>query len=240
MTGAGLANRCAWVLRSALAAAIPVLAFAAGVARAETVTPWGVARTILPDAPASADPVGPPVMPAMPGGGIGAVKGPGLAPRQSGFTQPSAQTPALPRPRLSEHPSEQVPPELNPLAERLPTLKAVRERPLFLPSRRPQKPAPAPVAQAAVPVAPPPPSAPTLRLVGIIQDPENAAGLVRRGSGPTLVLRTGDPIDGWSVSEIGPEHLTIRLGDQVQTYRLFAATTPPGMRPRPMPRQGER
>ncbi|MCJ2011905.1 hypothetical protein [Methylobacterium sp. J-076] len=238
MTGERPAGRCAWALRSILVVAT-TLTVADGIAHAEPVTPWGVARTILPDTSAAPDPVGPPVMPAIPGG-LGAVMGPGSAPRQGGFAQPSAQTPALPRPRLSEHPAEQVPSELNRLADMLPALKAARERPLFSASRRPQKPAPAAVAQVVAPVAAPPPTAPALRLIGIVQDPESAAGLVRRGSGPTLVLRTGDMIDGWSVSEIGPAHLTIRLGDQVQTHRLFAATTPPGMRPRPMPQQGER
>lgn len=234
-----LTGWCARAIRSTLVV-FATLTVAGGIAYAESVTPWGVARTVQPDTSATPDPVGPPVMPAMPGGGIGAVMGPGSAPRQGGFAQPSAQTPALPRTRLSEHPTEQVPTELNPLADTLRGLKAARERPLFSPSRRPQKPAPTPVAQVVAPVAVPPPSAPALRLIGIVQDPENAAGLVRRGSGPTLVLRAGDPIDGWSVSEIGPAHLTIRLGDQVQTYRLFAATTPPGMRPRPAPGLGER
>lgn len=238
--GARRTGRSTRVLRAAFLAGLPALALSAGTAQAEPVTPWGVARTILPDAPAAPDPVGPPVMPAMPDGGIGSVLGPGSAPRQGGGGLPSAQSSALPRPRLSERPDEQVPPELNPLAATLPALKAVRERPLFSASRRPQKPAPAAVAQIVVPVAAPPPSAPVLRLIGIVQDPENAAGLVRRGSGPPLLLRTGDPIDGWSVSEIGPEHLTIRLGDQVQTYRLFAATTPPGIRPRPAPGPGVR
>lgn len=197
-------------------------------ASAEPVTPWGVARTVLPDAPGAPEPVGPPVVPAMPGGGIGAVMGPGSAPRIGGLP-PSA---SLPRPRLSERPAEAVPPELNPLADVLPALKAIRERPLFSPSRRPPRPAPAPVAQVVVPTAPPPTPAPALRLIGIVQDPENAAGVVKRSAGPTIVLRTGDPIDGWAVSEIGPEHLTLRLGEQVQTYRIF---TPAGARPRPVP-----
>lgn len=248
--GAWLSGRLSPALRSAptpailalavLTPAILALAVLSDIAHAEPVTPWGVARTILPDAPAAPDPVGPPVMPAMPGGGIGAVMGPGSAPRHGGSAPSAGQSSALPQPRLSERPAEQVPPDLNPLAGTLAGLKAMRERPLFSASRRPQKPPAAPVAQVVVPVAAPPPPAPALRLIGIVQDPENAAGLVKRGTGPTLVLHAGDPVDGWSVSEIGPEHLTLRLGDQVQTYRLFAAATPPGLRPRPAPRQGER
>jgi general secretion pathway protein N len=177
-------------------------------------------------------------MPAMPGGGIGAVLGPGSAPRMGGGLH-SATPSALPRPRLSEAPAEPVPSDLNPLAAILPPLRAARERPLFSPSRRPPRPAPALAVQVVAPVAAPPPPAPALRLIGIVQDAENAAGIVRRGTGQSQVLRAGDPVDGWSVAEIGPEHLTLRLGDQVQTYRLFAAT-PPGPRPRPTPRQGER
>ncbi len=221
--------------RSTLPLAVLALMAACGHADAEPVTPWGVARTILPDAPSAPDAVGPPLVPAMPGGGIGAVLGPGSAPRTGGSGLHSAAPSALPRPRLTEMPPEPVPPELNPLAAMLPPLKAIRERPLFSPSRRPRG-LRLPPSCRSCPGRGPPPTAPTLRLIGIVQDPESAAGVVRQGNGPTRVVRAGDPVEGWSVSEIGPEHLTLRLGDQVQTYRLFAAT-PPGPRPRPTPRQ---
>lgn len=219
-----------------LASAVPTLYIVGTdtIAHAEAVTPWGVARTIKPDVPAASDTSSPMVPPSMPSSGIGAVMGPGSALRLGGAA-PSAPAISLPAPRLPELSVAPVSPELNPLAETLASLKAVRERPLFSPSRRPPRAAPPPVVQMVMPTKVPPPSAPDLHLIGVVENPESVAGLIRRGNGPTLTVRAGDPIDGWTVSEIGPEHLTLHLGEQNQTYRLFAVGVPTGQRTRAIP-----
>ncbi len=202
---------------------------AGAAVRAQPATPWDIARTVRPDVSVSPDQDGPPVAPRIPpGGGFGAVMGPGAGLRTPGGTASAA----LPPSRLP--PPDQSLADLNPLAVTVTMLKAVRERPLFTPSRRPPRAAPPPVTVEATVL--PPPAAPNVRLIGIVQDAERAAGLVSRGTGPTLTVRAGDPVDGWEVGEIGPEHMTLRLGDQSQTYRIFAdgpaAGTPAGS-PRP-------
>ncbi|MBE7196995.1 MAG: hypothetical protein INR70_04225 [Parafilimonas terrae] len=144
---------------------------------------------------------------------------------------------ALPPSRLA--PLDPSLADLNPLAATLTSLKAVRERPLFSPSRRPP-PVASPPAMVVEETPAPPPAAPNLRLIGIVQDAEKAAGLVSRGTGPTLVVKAGDAIEGWEVGEIGPEHLTLRLGEQSETYRIFGTTPAVMMRPDVFARQGAR
>lgn len=111
----------------------------------------------------------------------------------------------------------------------LATLDATRDRPIFLPARRP----PAPPAQA--PAAPPIPAPvqarvdepPRLTLLGIVRAPqsEGAAVVMDETDRTSLSLKPGESRRGWIVRAIGGD--TVTLEKQDRTVRLSFAKAPP-------------
>jgi general secretion pathway protein N len=114
-------------------------------------------------------------------------------------------------------------PAANPLAaQSLEALSASRERPLFVPSRRP--PAPAPVKIVRRSEAPPsPPPAPNVVLLGIISDAdgEGTRAVVRLGADKPLRLRIGEEVAGWKVASIEERRLILTLAERSAEFTLF-------------------
>jgi hypothetical protein len=98
-------------------------------------------------------------------------------------------------------------------------LTATRERPLFLPTRRPAR-IEKPIVTAAPAPAPAPP--PNMSLVGTILDGNRAQALVRMPPKPVAIkLHIGDVIAGWRITQIEAQRIVIALGDRFITLRLF-------------------
>lgn len=94
-----------------------------------------------------------------------------------------------------------------------------RRRPIFLASRRPWTPPPAPTPAAPV-TAPAPP--PALRLQGIMT--AGAAGarayVATEGQPGVRSVQAGDEIEGWRVLEIGAAELILGLGERKITMTM--------------------
>ncbi len=108
---------------------------------------------------------------------------------------------------VSEPPARAGEPQLrgNPLwGMPLSSLHFTRERPLFVPSRRP--PAPAVVAARPPPAKPPPPAAPeqlTLSLVGIVIGANEGIAIFTDNTTHDIVrLRTGEGHRGWILRSV--------------------------------------
>jgi hypothetical protein len=111
----------------------------------------------------------------------------------------------------------------NPLwALTLDRLPATRDRPLFSPSRRPP---PLPESRRVETVAaiPAPGHPPSVTLLGIIRDANDAWALVRAGGSDKIMhARLGDEIAGWKVSEIESRRLVLSSDDRSVSFALFA------------------
>jgi general secretion pathway protein N len=114
----------------------------------------------------------------------------------------------------------------NPLASLpLESLSATRDRPLFSPSRRPPPPPPPPAAPVvrAVEATPVPP--PSVVLLGIVTEANEARAMVRSDpSGKVVPARLGDEIGGWKVTQIEPRRLVLSIDDRSVSFSLFART----------------
>lgn len=109
----------------------------------------------------------------------------------------------------------------------LETLRATRERPLFVPSRRPPEAPPPPVA--VEPSAPPPAPVeaqdppPRFTLLGIIRSPKQgeAAVVLDDADHTSFNLKPGDGRRGWQVQSIAGTVVTLRNGERTLalTYR---------------------
>ena len=119
--------------------------------------------------------------------------------------------------------STQSAPAANPLtAQPVEALSATRERPLFVPTRRPPAPPPViAVQRSEVPATPP--AAPNVVLLGIIDenDGESARALVRLGGGKPLRLRVGEEVAGWRVARIEGRRLVLTLAERSAEFTLF-------------------
>jgi general secretion pathway protein N len=117
----------------------------------------------------------------------------------------SISTPGTPGRGIERAPTAEPPVSGNPLwAIPLESLTATRERPVFLPSRRP----PAP-AVAAAPVEPPksapPPSEerPALRLVGIVTGTTDGFAIFISDTTRNIIrLKTGEGHEGWVLRSV--------------------------------------
>lgn len=111
----------------------------------------------------------------------------------------------------------------NPLAAQpLDRLSATRERPLFVPSRRPAAPPPVAVARRVEPAPPPPSPPPSVSLLGIVWDDEDAQAIVRPGTSDKVIhVRVGDEIAGWKVTQLDRRQLVLSLEDRSATFELF-------------------
>lgn len=113
-------------------------------------------------------------------------------------------------------------PLANPVAAQpLEQLRAIVDRPLFSPRRRPPA-EPPPVAQVPVDSAPPP-APPIVVLLGVVMDGQNARAVVRVGADKRLLrAQMGDDIDGWKVAQIDGRKVVLASQDgRFATYRLF-------------------
>jgi hypothetical protein len=132
---------------------------------------------------------------------------------------------------------------LNPLAEvSLDSLSGFRDRPLFVPNRRP----PAPVVAAIEPEPEPEPlpepepvdaepEVPAVKLAGILQIESDSVAVLRDdGAGTTLSVRVGDPVESWTVAAIGDASVTLELDGREHEIRIFepggSASYPRGFR----------
>jgi general secretion pathway protein N len=122
----------------------------------------------------------------------------------------------------------------NPLwAVPLSSLTATRERPLFLPSRRPL----APPAVAGPPPPPPPapappavPDRPRLALVGaVVGDQEGIAVFIDQNTQGVVRLRTGENHMGWILRAVKGREATLEKGREVVQLALPAPTDPARM-----------
>lgn len=125
----------------------------------------------------------------------------------------------------------------NPLAHiRIETLNATRERPLFLPTRRPPVVAPPPEpAAVAAPAAPPPPppEPPRLTLIGVIASSNGAGVAVLRDetSREIIRLKPGDSRRGWLLAAVKPRSVVLRKDAQSVEVTIL----PPGQAPQSQP-----
>jgi len=112
---------------------------------------------------------------------------------------------------------------VNPLARQsLEQLSATLTRPLFAASRRKAAPNPTSVAPPRQEPPDPPRSAPNVTLVGIISDPNGSQAVLRSGgSAKDIRTRVGDNVDGWKVTDIGKQNLTLALEDRTVSVVLF-------------------
>jgi hypothetical protein len=114
-------------------------------------------------------------------------------------------------------------------------LSVTRERPIFLPSRRPPAPAPAYVAPVAVKQPPKPrePERPTIALAGTIIGTDGYRGAVFRdtSSQDVLRLRVGEDYHGWVLLLVTPrEARLVKNGQQALLELPVPAGTPPRAR----------
>jgi hypothetical protein len=125
-------------------------------------------------------------------------------------------------PARTEEQGQTPAPIANPLAAQpLDQLPAIVDRSLFSPSRRPPA-APPPVVQAPTASALPSPP-PSVILLGVVMDGQNARAVIRVGADNRLLrAQMGDEIDGWKVAQIDGRKVVLGSEDgRFATYRLF-------------------
>ena len=125
------------------------------------------------------------------------------------------------------------PPSGNPLwSVPLSVLTATRERPIFLATRRPPRP-----AVVAAPVVQPPPAAPkaveperlTLALIGaVVSDGDAIAVFVDRMNQKIVRLRQGETHAGWVLSSVLQREVTLNKADRTEVLVLQRADGSPG------------
>lgn len=99
--------------------------------------------------------------------------------------------------------------------------RAMVERPLFSPTRRPPPPPPPALAPLAAPPVALPPPAPALSLSGVIAGGGGGVALLRRPQDAAPVpVALGGRIDGWTVAEIRPRSIVLRRDDRSVTVDL--------------------
>jgi hypothetical protein len=114
-------------------------------------------------------------------------------------------------------------PLANPVAAQpLEQLRAIVDRSLFSPSRRPPA-APPPVVEPPA-VSVPPSEPPNIVLLGVVMDGQNARAVVRVGADNRLLrAQMDDDIDGWKVAQIDGRKVVLASQDgRFATYRLFS------------------
>jgi general secretion pathway protein N len=121
----------------------------------------------------------------------------------------------------------------NPLwAIPLESLKATRERPILLPSRRPPAPAVVaapPVPQPVRPAPPAEPARPRLALVGaVVGDSEGIAVFVDEMTKAIVRLRTGEDYSGWVLRSVKGREATLQKAQDTMLLALPAPTGAPG------------
>ena len=110
----------------------------------------------------------------------------------------------------------------NPLwAISLRSLAATRDRPIFLPSRRPPMIAPPAVVVEAVPPAPPAePERLQLTLLGTVGGSDSGIAVAIDSNNVTVRLRTGEQFDGWTLLSVHGREATFKSATQETVLRL--------------------
>jgi len=130
-------------------------------------------------------------------------------------------TPATPVPESPEKPDPAV--QTVEQQSRRQSLPAVRPEIFYAAiTERPPEPAPevigTPEPVAIVPSIQPPTD---LQLSGILGDGLNRSGFVARVDESGEWLRLGAEIDGWTITEIGPEWIILTAGEDIFRLELF-------------------
>jgi general secretion pathway protein N len=153
--------------------------------------------------------------------------GPSLAATPTTLDKPPGSFAAPPIEIMPDRPpAAPPPPSGNPLwALPLSMLSATRERPIFLPSRRP--PTPIVATRFAPASAPPPPpsepSRPALALVGaVVGESEAIAIFIDQGSRDVVRLKTGQDYGGWVLNSVKGREATLQKGQQTAVFVLPA------------------
>jgi len=159
------------------------------------------------------------------------INSPSPDPVPGGFT-PAAVDPQHVDIRPQSPPRGGRDPHGNPLwAIPLKSLTATRERPIFVPSRRPPTPpavaGPPPPPPARPPPPPPEPERPRLALVGAIaSDTEGFAIFVDERTRDVLRLRTGDNHNGWVLRSVKGREATLQKDSETIQLALPAPSDP--------------
>ena len=107
------------------------------------------------------------------------------------------------------------------------SIEAAVARPVFLRSRRPfqvivqQEVAPSPLAETEV-LTPPPLEFADLSLKGIVLNGYQKFALVTSSQIPDgMWLKTGDVINGWTITSLSPNAVTLQSGEQSTQLQLY-------------------
>ena len=121
-------------------------------------------------------------------------------------------------PSASMVPAIEHPLSANPLWEMpLKQFSVTRERPIFLPSRRPPPPPPSMVTVAKLPAPPKPkePDQPQLSLVGTIASDSDSFGIfVDQATTAVLRLRIGEEFQGWKLQSVKGREAALQRNQQ--------------------------
>jgi len=88
------------------------------------------------------------------------------------------------------------------------------QRPLFTPTRRPAPPPP------IAPTITPAPPLPQLRLIGVLSGPNQRLALLKPVNAPAFTAAPDQVVEGWTVSDIAADRVTLRYGDALETLNL--------------------
>lgn len=88
----------------------------------------------------------------------------------------------------------------------------IAQRPLFLPSRRPEPQIPAPSAAPETHVQPPAPPSFSATLVGVLMSPAGGGAILRFADGKTTTIQEGETVQGWILKEVSPDRASFLSG----------------------------
>jgi len=147
---------------------------------------------------------------------VGGAKTDGSVP--STWSEPTTSVVEVTIPPAAPSPPVERPLSANPLwAMPVKQFSVTRERPIFLPSRRPPAPPPSAVTVAKV-IAPPKPKEPEqpqLSLVGTIASDEDQFGIfVDQATKAVLRLRVGEDFQGWKLQSVKGREVAFQKNQQ--------------------------
>jgi general secretion pathway protein N len=147
---------------------------------------------------------------------VGGTKTDGSVP--STWSEPTTSVVEVTIPPAAPSPPVERPLSANPLwAMPVKQFSVTRERPIFLPSRRPPAPPPSAVTVAKV-IAPPKPKEPQqpqLSLVGTIASDEDQFGIfVDQATKAVLRLRVGEDFQGWKLQSVKGREVAFQKNQQ--------------------------
>jgi general secretion pathway protein N len=148
---------------------------------------------------------------------VGAARASGSVPSNWDEPTTSVVEVTIPPAAPPSQPAEQRPLSANPLwGMPIKQFSVTRERPIFLPSRRPPAPPPsiATVAKVVVP-KPKEPEQPQLSLVGTIASDEDKFGIfVDQATKAVIRLRVGEEFQGWKLQSVKGREVALQKNQQ--------------------------